>query len=268
VPAAPTFPAAPTWGAGGTAPVPPTRRHAIVIVAIAVAVVVAIGAVFAVVNLARDEPAPPGETATPVAGPTIDPTAGPTPAPPATPVTLPGPPPPPTITTTITVATTTTTTTPTTPGGRTETVLGDISVAVPDGWDVLVNDGGQVVLMNDSADAQFEVIAASDLGADAAAVLNEFVTSVLSDQVEQIEVVIQQPAQLPTSAVVSGEQMVYSAVLASQQGSIPVEGLILAYVTQDGTGIVMDTFNLSGQFDNFADDYRTMTDSVIASLSS
>ena len=264
-----TYPA-PGAAAWGAAPAPqPTKRKSGVIIGAAVAAVALVGGTFAVINLTQDKK----ESSTPSngggVGVTIDPDDGPAPAPPSTSATVPGPTTPPTVVTTTLPPPTTsppTTSTPTTVstgGGDTQTVLGNIAVTVPSGWEVGTAADGFVALGTDGA--AFYITALPFQG-DASQLVAAYMQEVVSAGLENVTVDGEGPTDLPTSSVVSGHVLAYQAVLATQQGSVPVEGLLVCFITQDGIGVVMETFNATGDFESHSADYNAMINSVISTL--
>jgi hypothetical protein len=250
-------PAAASWGAGA-APAAGTRRHPGVIVGGAVAAVAVLGGVFGVINLTRDKPTP----ATPNVIPTPVPDPGPTPS--TLPVvTIPGPQPPPTVvTTTIPPSTTTTQPEPPPPTpSDSQAVFDRVSVGVPDGWDVLSAEEGSVLLGTDGAEYR---VLADRIDGDAETIVRNWVSD--PGGLDGYTVTGTSPLDLPTSAVVSAFAATWEAVLVTQQGSLPVEGVVIAYVTQDGIAVLTETFNAIGDFDSFAADFDAMLSSVVASL--
>jgi hypothetical protein len=250
-------PAAGSWGSGA-APAQGNRRRPAVIVGGAVAAVAVLGGVFGVINLTRDkaEPASPNVLPTPVPDP------GPTPS--TLPVvTIPGPQPPPTVvTTTIPPSTTTTQPEPPPPPPSDAQVVFDrISVGVPDGWDVLTAEEGRVLLGTDGAEY---LVLADRIDADAETIVRNWVSD--PGGLDGYTVTGTSPLDLPSSAVVSGFAATWEAVLVTQQGSLPVEGVVIVYITQDGIAVLTETFNAVGDFESYAHDFDAMLGSVVASL--
>ena len=59
----------------------------------------------------------------------------------------------------------------------------------------------------------------------------------------------------------------YEALLVNQQGSALVEGTIVALVTAEGTGLILEAFHARGDGDRFDDDFTVMATSVVTSVS-
>jgi hypothetical protein len=234
----------------------------------AVAAIALIGGVFALVNSGKDGPKTDPNPINNI-GPVIN-TDGPAPAPPATVATVPGPTPPSVVTTTIAPPPTSpppTSPPPTTPGTAStgnQPVLDKIAVAIPSGWKVIKAESGYVFLAADSGDAQYRVAAGPTKGtaqsladswiADSA----KFLTSVKADQ--------SKAADTPSSNVVSAWFAHYNGVLATNSGSLPVEGYVYTFVTQSGVGVITEAFIAQGGLDKHVKALQAMLDSVIATL--
>jgi hypothetical protein len=260
-PAAFPAPAAPTWGQGA-APAPAQKRKPAHIVVAAGAAVGVIGGALGLIGMLKDEKpvaAAPGLVVT-----APDPTLGPAVPDGPAPLVAPGPQVPASVvTTTIPPATTTTVApAPPAPTGDVQSVTGNIGVAVPDGWDVTSSSDGFVLL--ETSGAQYRVVTGSGY-TDSVDLAQQWINGQM-DEVQDLTVTDSGPATLPSANVVSGYTVVYEGVLATQQGTLPVESVVLAYVTQDGTGVVLETFNAKGDFGSYGADYGAMTDSVVRSL--
>jgi hypothetical protein len=260
-PAAFPAPATATWGQGA-APAPAQKRKPGHIVVAAGAAVGVIGGALGLIGMLKDEPkvaAAPGLVVT-----APDPTLGPAIPDAPAPLVAPGPQVPASVvTTTIPPATTTTQApAPAAPTGDEQTVTGDITVAVPGGWDVTNSSDGFVLV--ETSGAQFRVVTATGY-ADSVELAQDWVNKQM-DEVQNLTITDSGAASLPSANVVSGYSLVYEGVLATQQGTLPVESVVLAYVTQDGVGVVLETFNAKGDFGSYGADYGAMTDSVVRTL--
>jgi hypothetical protein len=250
-----------TWGRGA-APSQPHRRTPGVIIAAAVAGIAVLGGIFGLINLASDKPEAVGATLDPAVVPTAVPDPGVSPS--TLPlVTVPGPQPPPTVVTTTVPSATTTSTPPSPPppGSGSQLVLDRIAVAVPPGWDVLDAEQGSVLLGTEGA--QYHVLA-STAEADAEALVRTWVAD--PGGLESYTVTHASAVEAPSSSVVSAFVATWEAVLVTQQGTLPVEGVVNGYVTQDGIGVLTETFNAIGDFESFSADYSAMLGSIIATL--
>jgi hypothetical protein len=260
-PAAFPAPAVTTWGQGGAAPAPASKRKSSTMVVAAAITVGVIGGGFGLVNVMKGETAATAQPAALIALP--DPTAGPAIPGAAVPATIPGPQPAPAIiTTTIPepVVEPEPEPAPAQTGGGVQPVQGDISVAIPDGWEVLAAETGYVLLGTDGA--EYRVLTSdgyTDAQSLAAAWLN-------SQDLQDVQVTDEGAATLPTSAVIDAYVATYEAVLVTQQGSLPVESIVFTYITQDGTGIILETTNAQGDFGSYATAYDLMQRSVEQSL--
>ncbi len=257
-------PAAQTWG---QAPPPQAnKRKPGLIIGAAVAAVGLVGGTFAVINLTKDKDKPAVPTSASDVGVTIDPNDGPAPAPPDTPATIPGPTTPPSVvTTTLPPPSTTNTTPPSTipPSGDVQQVFDRVSVAVPSGWEVGSAESGFVALATDGA-AYY--VTAGQVDTDAHTLTSAYFEQAVTSQLENVQIQGEGDADLPTSSVVSGYILSYQGVLATQQGSLPVEGIIITYVAQDGVAAITETFNPVGDFDSFIDAYDAMLNSILSTL--
>jgi hypothetical protein len=237
-----------------------------VIIAAATSAVFVLGGAFALLNSTRHE-----STKVPVVanvGPTIDPNAGPTPAPPKPPPTVPGPVTPPIVTLPPpSTAPATTTTIPATPTGPTngnnlQTVTGPVSVAVPDGWTVDKAKPGFVLLSTNGAEYR---VKAGKTELDAEAIAADWIQND-TEGVDDLVVTDSGSLKLPSGKIVSGFTVSYTGVLATQQGSQPVEGTVIVYIGQSGLAVLTETFNAQGDFENHLEDYTTMLRSVVSTL--
>ena len=264
----PAYPAPAVQGWGQAPPPQPNKRKPGVIIGAAVAAIGLVGGTFAVINLTKDKEKPAVPTTPSGVGVTIDPNDGPAPAPPDTPATIPGPTTPPSVVTTTLPPPTTgpppTSPPPTSPpSGDVQSVFDRVAVAVPGGWDVQSADEGFVSLQTDGA---MYFVTAGQFNGDAHTLVSGYFQQSVQGQLQDVQVQGEGDADVPTSSVVSGYVLSYQGVLATQQGSVPVEGIIIAYVTQDGIGVATETFNAVGAFDTFVNDYDAMLNSVISTL--
>lgn len=260
-PEPPAAPAAATWGQG-TAPVAPTKRKTGTIVIAAALAVGVLGGGFGLLNSMK------GKTESTTAPASIvglpDPTAGPAIPDAQEPAPLPGPAPAPAIITT---------TVPDEPepapqdepapvsSGDTQAVGGDISVGIPAGWEVTSAEDGYVLVSTDGAEYRVLITDGFD---DAQSLANAWVDN---QELQDVQINDEFNANPPSASVVSSYLIQYQALLVTQQGgSIPVESIVLAYITQDGTGVVVETTNEVGDFDGFSDAYNEMTLSVEQTL--
>lgn len=137
-------------------------------------------------------------------------------------------------------------------------------MAVPSGWSVDYADEGDVALITDGA--QFSVEIYQKPG-NAQQLMAAYLDSVAGiSGVEDMTVTGGGDHKLPSSKFVSAYEAQYEGVLATQQGSVPVEADVITYVTADGVGIVVEAFNEKGQFSHYSSAYSTMLTSVVRSV--
>ena len=244
----------PAWQGG--APVAPTKKKAGVIIAAAVAGVAVIGGAIGLIGLtqAGAEPVDGSDVAAPAPDP------GPTP--PTVPVvTTPGPQPPPTVPAPQPEPAPTPEPEPTPLSGG-QAVFDRIAVGVPEGWEVTTAEEGVVVLSTTGAEL---AVVAQPVQSDAESLVRSWVADPPGG-LEAVTIGHMEAVNPPTSSVVSTFVAEYTAILPTHQGSVPVEALVIAFVTQDGIGVLVETFNEAGAFDSYAGDYGAMVDSIIATL--
>jgi hypothetical protein len=242
-----------------TPPPPNAKRKPAVIIAAGVAAISLVGGGFALANVVKGDPdAPPPPTIPAVTA--IDPADGPAPAPLAP--SLPGP--------SIPAPTTVSAQPPTTqpsPASDTDFVelVGGVILPVPSGWSVSNQSDTSVLLQTDGAD--FRVIfteAPANQSADA--LVSEVLTSLISDEVADLsvgDITVDSP---PTASVVSAASAAFEGTIATTQSSAPVEGLVFAFVGQDGLAMVVDTLNLAGSYDEFEQGYNQMLVSLLTTF--
>jgi hypothetical protein len=142
---------------------------------------------------------------------------------------------------------------------------GGIGVAVPSGWSVEYSEAnestGYAEIVTEGA---LFTVQAQPWDGDAGSLAEAWV-ELQSQSVDSIEFEGGESA-VPSANVVSAFGGQYSGLLAGQQGSVPVEAVVLTFITQDGIGVILETFNAIGDWDQHVDAYVEMRDSVIATL--
>ena len=276
----------PTVQGWGGAPAPKANKKGPIFIVVAVVVIIGlIGGGFALLNAGKDEekPGPSNNdtdepTAVDVLGPGADPDAGPAPEEPEPDVSPPGP-------------ETEDPVEPDEPDEPDEPVEPDeppvepdeppvepvntgdvvdvgagVTVALADGWDVASNDGdGLVDLQTDGA--FFRVILQSmEEGEDANTLMQLWVDNFLNNELADWTITSAQDINPPVSSVFHAAAIEFSGYFATNQGSVPVEGLAIAMVRQDGLGVIIDVLNAEGQYEAYSADYDAMFSSVLDSL--
>ena len=74
------------------------------------------------------------------------------------------------------------------------------------------------------------------------------------------------PFEPPTSSVVDAAVLDYEAIMATNDGSVPIDGHAETYITEGGSFVSVDSMNTDGEFDLFQDDYSEIYASVLESM--
>jgi hypothetical protein len=128
---------------------------------------------------------------------------------------------------------------PATDGTDVVTIGSGVQVPVLPGWDV-VGQGDSDVLLGDGQNSYvYAVTGVVDPSADAASVISASMDSILPKQTyTQLRKTDITPLQA-FGSVVSIAGMQYRATWTDQQASVPLQGLLICAVRQDGTAIIM-----------------------------
>ncbi|MEO6510983.1 MAG: hypothetical protein ABIO16_08345, partial [Nocardioides sp.] len=129
--------------------------------------------------------------------------------------------------------------TTTTDGTDVVTIGGGVQVPVLPGWDVVGQGDGDVLLGDGQNSYVYTVTGIVDPSTDAASVIAASLESVLPEgtytQLEKTDI-----APLESfGSVVSMAGMQYRATWADQQAAVPLQGLLICAVRQDGTAIII-----------------------------
>jgi hypothetical protein len=230
---------------------PRPRSHPAAVAAISLAVVALLGAGFGALALISDGDEPSGRSAIPELD---EPEVADAPIEVEDLPALPGPPVP-------DPASSTSTTRPPAdrPAGESRD-LGFAEVVVPPGWSVERADRDGALLMTDGAYVEAQILPAEP-DRDPVALLTEALATV-GDDLEDVEVGQSRDAELLSARAVAGVIVGFEATAVGPSGSAPVEGLVLAYVLQDGKGLVLTAVHVRGQADAVLEDYSTIVQSI------
>lgn len=117
--------------------------------------------------------------------------------------------------------------------------IGNITVALPDGWEVL-GQGDTDVLMGDGDSSWvYAITGLEDPSTDAAALLGQVVNAVLpAENYSQLQLGQVNSLQ-PFGSIVSIAEVDYDALWVDTQGSLPLYGQMYVGIRQDGTSLIM-----------------------------
>jgi RsiW-degrading membrane proteinase PrsW (M82 family) len=139
-------------------------------------------------------------------------------------------------------------------------------ITVPDGWEIIVQDEDHVVLCTSNACMRvfsFPVVADATASSVMEGLFNDFIVEALQDVEGKIG-----PIDPPVDTIVDAVGLDYGAVMATNEGSGPVEGHAEVYITEGRNMVSVDNVHVADEYDRFADDYSTIWTSVIKSLPS
>ncbi len=125
------------------------------------------------------------------------------------------------------------------PGADIVTIGNGVQVPVLEGWDV-VGQGDSDVLLGDGQNSfVYAVTGTVDPSADAASVISASMDNILPKQsYTQLRRTDIAPLQA-FGSVVSMAGMTYQATWTDQQASVPLQGLLICAVRQDGTALII-----------------------------
>jgi hypothetical protein len=275
--AAPGAPAAPP-GSFGTYPTQPppaqpsNKLKPIVVIGVLVAVMAVVGGGLALFGSSQDSEE--RSEVVPTGLPVLDPSQGPQPSEPIDPTPTPGPDPDPVVTTTTEAPEPEPEPEPDPdpgpgpgPSGDAVEVGGGVSVVPAPKWKLAAQEAGFVQLNAPSGDGNLYVsVYDESIGSEPIGVLTNYVENMVVPYVSELQTT--EPEQLTGVGgnIVGAAKVEYAGVQAGQSGNIPVEGLILAFVRQDGTVVVYEEFNIAGAYEGLQPDYKSMLESVLATL--
>ena len=139
-----------------------------------------------------------------------------------------------------------------------------ISVAVPDGWDLVTQDEDSLTLCTPGACFRVFSFPVRE-GATAAELMDALLNDFLFEEVQDLEGTTG-PFDPPTSSVVDAAVLDYDAIMATNDGSVPIDGHAETYITEGGNFASVDSMNTDGEFDQFQDDYSVIYGSVLQSM--
>jgi len=126
-----------------------------------------------------------------------------------------------------------------TAGASAVTIGNGVQVAVLDGWEVVGQNDNAVLLADQKNSYVFALTGTVDPSADAAAVISGTIDSILPKDVYTKQKRTDISPLEAFGSVVSIAGMQYQATWTDQQASVPLQGLLICAVRQDGTAIIM-----------------------------
>jgi hypothetical protein len=279
--AAPGAPTAPpgSFGAYPTQPPPPqpsNKLKPIVVIGVLVAVMAVVGGGLALFGSSQDSEE--RSEVVPTGLPVLDPSQGPQPSEPIEPTPTPGPDPDPVVTTTTEAPEPEPDPDPDPgpgpgpdpgpgPSGDAVEVGGGVSVVPAPKWKVAAQEAGFVQLNAPSGDGNLYVsVYDESIGSEPIGVLTNYVEAMVVPYVSELQTTEPEALTGVGGNIVGAAKVEYAGVQAGQSGNIPVEGLILSFVRQDGTVVVYEEFNIAGAYEGLQPDYKSMLESVLATL--
>jgi hypothetical protein len=155
-----------------------------------------------------------------------------------------------------------------TTGSSNVVVGGDINFDLPDGYEVVQQSDGYVMV---SGDGGYFFALINQAPTDMNAMITEHLAGLQTIGIQDLAVSDPQEAQIPTSAVVQCVVLGFQGTLATQQsGTIAVAGFVYYFLLQDGSGVTAFTLYGQGALDDSSnpllDGYDQLFNSLVSSF--
>ena len=250
--------------AAAAAPKSSKLKPAIVIGAL-VGVIALVGGGLALFGSSQDTEERPAVV--PTGLPTLDPSTGPQPSEPIDPAPTPGPDPDPVVTTTTEAPEPEPEPDPEPPTGDVAEVGGGVSVEIAKGWTLADEQDGYVQIQSPKGDGNLYVsLYDAGFGKDPIEAMSNYIEEMIRPYVSELKNTDPELLTATSGNVIGGAKIEYTGVQAGQAGNVPVEGLVLAYVRQDGSIVVYEEMNEAGAYPALQDAYGSMFESFVATL--
>ncbi|MEZ5116111.1 MAG: hypothetical protein R2737_07575 [Candidatus Nanopelagicales bacterium] len=153
---------------------------------------------------------------------------------------------------------------PTVPDGELVDFGGAVTFVLPPGWQVDQIDQGNAALISSDEAMALILTRAGFQKSTAEDVLAQYVQGALSEQIEGLKLAEVVPLQSNSANIVSAALQEYEGSLVSQQGSVPVQGVMFALLRQDGVVALADFTYLRGA--DIVDDVNAIMSSIAQSF--